>query len=217
MALHFLQRHIELIRSETFLEKNKLKIKLAIVAISLSQGLTNAISPVLKQVQEAFPEIPVSTVQFLVTAPSLLMLIVSIAAGYMIVKITKKRLVVTGLLMLAVFGTAPIYLTSFPLIMASRILLGIGTGFMVPLNTAIVAEHFEGRERVATLGIQSASVGAGMLIASALSGTLGMLGYHYSFIVYGMGILSAVAVMFLLPETGLAVPTKTEKIKLNYI
>jgi hypothetical protein len=34
-------------------------------------------------------------------------------------------------------------------------------GLTTALNTAVIAEHFEGKERVSTMGLQGASVGGG--------------------------------------------------------
>lgn len=54
----------------------------------------------------------------------------------------------------------------------------IALGWCTSLNTAVVSDFFEGEERVAAMGVQAASVGAGMTLLSALSGILGKNGFR---------------------------------------
>lgn len=80
--------------------KRETKIKIAVVLQSLCQGLQYTVSPVLNQVGQAYPTVPTSLVQMLVTAPALTSMAVALAAGWLVTKIPKKRLVLLGCLVM---------------------------------------------------------------------------------------------------------------------
>ena len=74
----------------------KIKIIITIVCISFIQGLQFCVSPVLGQIQEHYPDASVSMVQMLVTAPTFLSIVVAIISGGLVVKISKKKMLIFG-------------------------------------------------------------------------------------------------------------------------
>lgn len=195
--------------------KQKLKIKIVIVCISFCQGLQYSISPVLNQIQTHYMDVDVSMIQMLITAPALLAMVVALLAGRLVVFISKKKLLVFASFMAGMTGFLPYLADSFSLLLFSRTLFGVALGLATALNTAVVAEHFKGEERVGAMGVQGASVGMGMLLATTLGGKLGAHHFEYSYLVHSIGLISCILILWLLPDTGKTIVTKTEKIKLN--
>jgi MFS family permease len=193
----------------------KFKIIIVIISISLIQGLQFSVSPVLDQIQSHFPGVNVSLVQMLVTAPALLAVIAALISGWLVVKISKKKLLLFGSLAAGIAGFLPFLSDSFGLLFFSRTFYGVGFGLACTLNTVIVAEFFEGNERVTAMGIQGASIGAGMVVVTTLSGRLGAYGFQFSYFVNIIGFISMIVIALLLPDTGKARVTDTEKIQLN--
>lgn len=193
----------------------KIKIILAIVAISFIQGLQYCVSPVLGQIQAHYPDVNVSLVQMLITAPALLSMIVALISGGLVVKISKKKLLLFAALAAGITGFLPFLSDSFWLLFISRTLYGIALGLACTLNTAVVAEFFEGDERVSVMGIQAASIGVGMVIITTLGGRLGSIEFTYSYFTNIIGFLSFLVLFIMLPDTGVSKVTKTEKIRLN--
>ena len=187
---------------------DKIKIIITIVAISFIQGLQFCVSPVLGPIQKHFPEAGVSMVQMLVTAPTLLSIVVALISGALVMKISKKKLLVFAGLVAGVTGFLPFLADSFWLLFASRALYGISLGLAIALNTAVVAEFFEGDERVAVMGIQAASVGAGMVVVTTVGGFLGGFGFEKSYFINSIGFISMLLIAFCLPDTG---TVKTEQ------
>lgn len=196
-------------------KSKKLQIIIAIVAISFIQGLQYCVSPVLGQIQNHFPEVSVSLVQMLITAPALLSMIVSLVSGGLVVKISKKKLLVFAGFVAGITGFLPLISDSFSLLFISRTFYGVALGLACTLNTAVVAEFFEGEERVSVMGIQAASIGAGMVVITTLGGKLGVLGFEKSYFVNVIGFVSMLVIAFLLPDTGKTKVTSTEKIQLT--
>ena len=191
---------------------DKIKIIITIVAISFIQGLQFCVSPVLGPIQKHFPEAGVSMVQMLVTAPTLLSIVVALISGALVMKISKKKLLVFAGLVAGVTGFLPFLADSFWLLFASRALYGISLGLAIALNTAVVAEFFEGDERVAVMGIQAASVGAGMVVVTTVGGFLGGFGFEKSYFINSIGFISMLLIAFCLPDTGTVKTEQGEKL-----
>lgn len=194
-------------------EKNKIII--AIVAISFIQGLQYSVSPVLGQIQEHFRNVNVSLVQMLITAPGLLAMLVALISGGLVVKVSKKKLLIFASITSGIAGLLPFLSDSFGLLFFSRTFYGISLGLACTLNTAVVAEFFEGDERVSVMGIQAASIGTGMVVITTLGGKLGELGYQASYFINIIGFLCFMAIALCLPDTGKTKATQTDKIRLN--
>lgn len=193
----------------------KIKVIISIICISFIQGLQYCVSPVLGDIQAHFPNVNVSVIQMLITAPALLSIIVSIISGWLVIKISKKKLLLVGSLIAGVTGFLPFLSDSFILLFLSRTVYGVGLGLAITLNTAVVAEFFEGDERVSVMGIQAASVGAGMVVVTTVGGWLGSGGFQNAYLINVIGFISMILIAFCLPETGTAKVTMTEKIQLN--
>lgn len=195
--------------------KKKYKIYLAIAAISFVQGLQISIAPVLGPISAHYSNVNVSLVQMLITIPAFVSMFFSILCGWMIVKVSKKVMLLFSCALTAVVGLLPVFIDNFAFLFAMRAIYGIALGWCTSLNTAVVAEFFEGEERVEAMGIQAASVGAGMMILSALSGWLGKNDFAMSYYTNIVAIISFLVILIFLPDTGKAVESETDKITLN--
>ena len=103
----------------------KFKIIVAIVCISFIQGLQYSVSPILGQISEHYPNVDVSLIQMLITAPALLSIIVSILSGFLVVKISVKKLLLIGAVIAGVTGFLPLLADNFWLFFVSRTVYGI--------------------------------------------------------------------------------------------
>ena len=193
----------------------KNNIILSIIGISFVQGLQFSISPVLGQIQLHYPEVNVSLIQMLITAPTLLSMVMSVAVGTLVVRISKKKLLLIGCFITGITGFVPFVWDSFMLLFLSRTIYGIGLGMATTLNAAVVAEFFEGKERVSVMGIQAASVGAGMVVITVASGLLGTIGFQYAYVIHIIGFIAMVLIAVCLPDTGIKKTDRPEPVKLN--
>lgn len=193
----------------------KTRILLAIVCISLVQALQFAMSPVLGEVQARYSELSATRIQLLVTLPTLPSMIMAIISGWLVVKISKKKLLLIGCFVTGVTGILPFLSDSFGMLMFSRVFYGTSLGIALVMNTAIVAEFFEGAERVAVMGIQSASVGASLIFVNVASGFLGRLDFRYACLLNVLGFVAMAVIFLCLPDTGRVQTTKENKITIN--
>ena len=192
-----------------------IKIYITIACISLLQGMQFGPSPVLKQIGDHFSDVSTSMIKMLVTGPSLIGMFCALACGVMVTKISKKKLLLICSLVAAASGILPVFVDSFAFLFACRMVYGFVVGFATALNTAVVAEWFEGEARVKAMGFQAATVGAGMAIIKAGAGILGADVFTNSYYINALAFLSFIVIFFCLPETGKAVPAEGSKISIN--
>ncbi len=101
------------------------------------------------------------------------MAIMSIIAGFIVSKIGGKKVIIIGLLVLAVSGA--LYLThptSVGILVAIRMIQGFGTGMVSATEMALVSVWFPVRERGTSQAITAAFYGASTSIVTAYAGIM---------------------------------------------
>ncbi len=196
-------------------QTNKLRIYITIVCISFLQGLQFGPSPVLAQIQEHFPSVSKSLIQMLITAPSIVGMIFALVCGILVTKISKKKLLLISAAVAFVTGMLPLFVDSFPFLFGMRMIYGFCLGLATALNTAVVAEWFQGDERVIAMGVQSASVGAGIAVTTFGAGKLGAAVFTNSYFINIIGAICFVLILVCLPETGVAKAEGDNQVKVN--
>ena len=196
-------------------QTNKLRIYITIVCISFLQGLQFGPSPVLAQIQEHFPNVSTSLIQMLITAPSIVGMVFALICGILVTKISKKKLLLISAAVAFVTGMLPLFVDSFPFLFAMRMVYGFCLGLATALNTAVVAEWFTGDARVIAMGVQSASVGAGIAVTTFGAGKLGAAVFSNSYFINIIAAICFVLILVCLPETGVAKAEGDNQVKVN--
>lgn len=192
----------------------KLRMVMVMISMTFIQDLQHLMTPILSQVQSQFPGVSVSWIQLLVTGASFFAVFISLISGGLVFWFSKKQLLLFSGLITGVTGILPLVTTSYEMLLMSRILFGVGMGISSALNVAIVADYFEGDERIWAMGIQSASVGIGMIIITFLSGIIGRNHFRNSFFLHIIGFLAILVVAVCLPETEKKQKKESGKIRL---
>lgn len=191
-------------------------IKISIFSIAFVLGLNIAgIAPILGLLDKAFKEEGSNAVQTLQTVPYFLLMVASIFVGWLVTKISKRKLVLGGFIFIAFVGTSPLIVDNFSFMMISRLLIGFGFGIVSPLNAAIISEFFEGKERAAMMGLHVTGMGIGSIFINIVGGMLGNFGYQRFFLVHLIALAAFIVVITQLPDTGAQVSSDTQKLKLN--
>lgn len=196
--------------------ESKKSIKISIFAIAFVLGLNiTGVAPILGLLDKAFNEEGSNAVQTLQTVTYFLLMVASIFVGWLVTKVSKRRIVLLGLIIIAFVGTSPFVADSFSFIMISRLLIGFGFGIVSPLNAAIISEFFEGKERAALMGLHVTGMGIGSIFINIVGGMLGNLGYQKFFLVHLIALVAFIIVITQLPDTGAQVSSTTQKLQLN--
>ncbi len=159
--------------------------------LSLSLILTSAfsISGSVPSMLEVFEGYTRSQIELLISVPSFFMMTL-IALSPMLSRIIPERIMlVSGLLLFGIGGTAPVYIHSYPLIFVSRIVLGIGTGLINGKAVSIIGERFTGELRQKLQGIRCSMETLGQATLTLIAGQLLVFGWNYSFLIYAASFL----------------------------
>lgn len=165
------------------------------VALLMTATLTvmaNAtISPALPGLQELFKDDPNAALltPLLVTAPSLSIALLAPLVGLAIDRIGRRVLLLAGILLFVVSGSAGLYLPDLPTIFMSRIVLGIAVAFIMTAQTALVGDYFTGEARSVLTGLQISARNFGGLAFILVAGMVAAVSPRWAFGVYGLALL----------------------------
>lgn len=178
----------------------KMRVRVALAALSaLTMGALATASGV-SDLAAAFPKVPVSLVQMLITLPILVQTPVTLFCSVFCRRASKKRLLQAACVFFIVGGVTPFFVHSFPVIMLMRCLYGAGVGLVVPLTAVLAAEYFEGAERAAVMGLNSAVGMLGGAFYTFAGGQLSVIGWQYCFLAYWIGVPVLLIATVCLPQ-----------------
>ena len=181
--------------------QRKTGLKITLLIISLSQLGSMAISSVISEILEAFPDVPDQTVQFLMTFPGLFILITSLLSAFLARYISQKKLAVTGLILntaTAVGGF--LFHGNIVILFCWAATLGLGIGMWMPLVNAIASAHFEGNERASLLGRISSAQNIGAVFMTVVGGALAVIAWHFVYLVYFIAVPGLICAVIYLPD-----------------
>jgi MFS family permease len=189
-------------------------MRAVVLSLSLLIMSPTAVSPALADMIAAFPTVNPNTVMWVVTLPSIVMVIFSLIYGWLVKFMAKRTLVLIAMACFLIGGVAPAFLNSIILILVMRGVFGISIGFLMPLSSGLITDFYEGQDRAAMMGWQSAVVNFGALVFMFTGGLLAAIHWNYTFITYAAGLIVAIWVLFKLPEPQAASPVSVVKIKM---
>lgn len=165
--------------------------KFTILTLLLNSSLTIMVGSVIAP---ALPSIS-KNLQFdfspglLVTLPSLGVILFSPIIGKIINKLGAFKLLMIGMLPYAFFGFIGIYLTNNYILVLDRLLLGGACVAIQVSVTTLIAELFEGKERLKLIAWQGVAIELGGVVFLSLGGYLGEINWSFPFFIYLIAIL----------------------------
>ena len=178
--------------------------------------VTLAMSPILAEVARAFPGAPTSTVQMILVLPGLIAVPFSLLAGRVTTLIPKKTIVLFAMTVMMLGGLLPFlsHGSLTPLLAASAV-IGVGLGFLIPISSALISDTFEGHQRGALMGVQSAVINAGGMLTVILAGFLARNYWLYAYGVFLLILPAIMVVAILLPKGAAVKGTAGNEFRLN--
>lgn len=189
----------------------KLSMRAVVLSISLLIMSPTAVSPAVADIIAAFPSVSPVTTMWVVTMPSITMVIFSLVYGGLVKFLAKRTLIAIAMACFLVGGITPAFMNNIYLILAMRALFGAGIGFLMPLSTGLITDFYDGPDRASMMGWQSAVVNFGGLAFMFTGGILAAIHWNYTFLAYSIGIIVAVWIFIKLPEPVRNDPKTSEK------
>lgn len=187
-------------------------LKPTIIAISMATVMAGAaISPALGVISQAFPDASPTLIKLILTVPSLMIIPFSFVASYLTTKMTKRSIVLIGLIIYMIGGIGPQIASTIEVIIAFRLLLGIGVGLLMPLADSLINDYFIGKERTKMMGLNSAFSNFGGILTMLFAGWLATLSWQAPFNVYLLGVVIFILVFLYLPKGEIQKPPNNER------
>ena len=196
------------------MSKGRVKIGIYLCAI-LMMGVI-AVSSNIANIIGAFPDANQTTViTYLISIPCLIVIPVTLITGKLMGSISKKVLMIVGILCWLVGGSVPYFMSTLTPILVMRIIFGVGVGMVQTLCAALVVENFEDpAERDKVMGNTTAFQMLGAIVFSIVAGNLGSIRWNIAFLVHLMALISLFACIACIPnKKPVAVNTAGEKIR----
>ncbi|MDA2810132.1 MFS transporter [Nocardiopsis sp. RSe5-2] len=152
------------------------------------------IAPSLPAMREAFAGTPGADllVRFALTVTSLAIAVSAPASGLVADRVGRRPVLVGGLLLSAVGGTAGLLVTDLYALLATRVLLGVAVGAVMTAVGAMITDWFDGPRRASYLGLQQAFASLGGVVFLPLAGVLAAADWRAPFWLYAVSAAVAV-------------------------
>jgi MFS family permease len=168
----------------------------AIRALMLSGGLLGAmalvaITAVLPKIETALARGPGDglLIKQLIGIVSLAMVGGAPLAGVLVDRIGLRPTLVASALVYAAAGTAGLYLNSLPLLLVSRLLLGVAAASVQIVSITLINTRLIGTDRAKWIGWHMAFAMAGTIVVNPIAGLLGEISWRLPFALYGIAML----------------------------
>lgn len=135
----------------------------------------------------------------IITAHGLAIAVSSPLVGRLIDAWGVRRPMAAGLVLYGLAGGAGTLIESYPALIVSRLLLGVGVAFIFSCTTVALLAMYQGKRRDQVMGWRTTATTLGGLVWPLLAGALGSLSWHATFAIYLIGIPLGIATVIWLP------------------
>lgn len=185
------------------MDKSSWKIKLAVYSFSIlmmgAAGVATGLAPIMAHFEPL--GYSTATVQFyLISAPCITVFIMAIVTGKLATMFPVKPLMMLGILLFLICGTAPALIHSLPVIFVLRLIFGCGLGLVQSLSPIVIANCFEGDEKASVMGVQTTAQMIGCAVMCLLAGIVSAVDWKLTFCVHLLAVIPLVVVLIFMPN-----------------
>jgi MFS family permease len=130
----------------------------------------------------------------LITAFTFPGVILTTFAGILADRYGRLRILLPGLFLFAIAGTACFFARSIEQLIVLRVIQGIGASPVGSINVTLIGDLFSGRERTRAMGLNASVLSIGTAVYPALGGAMAMLAWSAPFALALLAIPVAVLV-----------------------
>lgn len=137
----------------------------------------------------------------IITAHGLAIAVSSPLVGWLIDRLGVRPVLAGGLVLYGLAGGAGLFITSYPVLIASRLVFGVGAATVFSGTTVALLALYRGPLRDRVMGWRSTTTSLGGLVWPLLAGAVGGISWHAAFAVYLVGVPLGVATLLALPNS----------------
>lgn len=160
------------------------------------------IAPSLPSMQEHFKDIAdiEVLVKLILTLPALFVMLMAPIAGILLDRFGRLKFIIPSMIIWSFSGITGFFVDNFYLILISRAIFGMATAFIMNGASVLIGDYFHGGAMEKALSKQGFFVAFGGGIFLILSGYLSHISWRAPFLVYALGFLILILVVFNLVE-----------------
>lgn len=162
---------------------------------------TSVLSPILDSLTGPFG-VSAATVGLLVTAFFAPAIVVTPLAGSLADRYGRKPLLVLSLLLFGAGGVAIVATTDFRLVVALRLVQGVGSGILLPVLVASIGDLYGAEEEASAQGLRTAVHALSGVVVPVVAGVLVVAAWQYPFLIYAVCFPIAALVLLYFEEPG---------------
>lgn len=150
-----------------------------------------ALASVLPKIDAALAHSPDDSflVKQLIGAVGLAMAVGAPAAGFIVLRVGLRNLLVGALILYVVAGTAGLYVNDLPVLLATRLCLGLAGAAIQIMAMSLINVRLGEAERATWMGRHIAFAMIGTIFLHPLAGMLGDISWRGPFLLYATGLL----------------------------
>ena len=171
-----------------------------VAAATLTVMAGAILGPIVPQIRD---ELGVSgaAAGLIITTHGGVIVLASPIAGALVDRVGPRRPFVGGLVVYGLGGGAGLFVDSFLPLLASRVVLGLGTAAVYTAVTVLIYDLYEGQAMERALGYRSSANSAGAAVWPLVGGTVGTLAWNLPFGVYLVALPLGLVAAATIPET----------------
>ncbi len=129
-----------------------------ILPITLTVMGAVLLAPIMPLLMQAFGHIEHADylVPILISIPALCIALGAPLAGWMADKVGRRKLLIWAIGLYSVCGVLPLFITTYPPLLLSRIGVGLCEAIIITCSTTLIGDYFSGAQRDKWLGSQAA-------------------------------------------------------------
>ncbi|MFD5244942.1 MFS transporter [Amycolatopsis sp. NPDC058340] len=173
-----------------------------LAAATLTIMAAAIIAPSLPAMREDFADTPGSglLVRLALTVTSLAIAISAPLSGLVADRVGRRPLLLSGLVLYAVSGTAGFFVDDLHLLLITRAGLGLAVGGIMTAVSTLITDWFTVERRASFLGLQQAFASLGGVVFLPLAGLLATVSWQAPFWIYSVSAIVAVFAIVSLRE-----------------
>lgn len=157
------------------------------------------ISPALPQLKAVFG-VSDARIGLLITAYTLPGVVVTPFVGLLADRLGRRRVLVPLLCTFGVGGAGVAFTTDFALVIALRLLQGLGASALITLAITLIGDFYDGARRDAVMGLNASTVSTGGALYPLIGGALAAVRWNAPFLFFGVGVVVGAVAVVTLPE-----------------
>lgn len=182
--------------------KNDFWLKFTLAVSSMALMVDLAIYPAADAIYQVFSGQNVVLVNYVITGPSLMIVLGSVLCGFAAQKVGKKQILAISYLLFCVSTIFAGAVSNIWYLIVMRTITGISTGFISISSAGLIAELFTDEKTMSRMmGTYTGMMSVLGAFLSVAAGYLALADWHYVFFVYMIAIPILVLIVFYTPNT----------------